>query len=448
MAQSDPLAQGRLSLTLTARHGSKGVDPEAPLPIRNRDGLIYTLGKAAELEHLVVCMYLFAAFSLKREASEGLTGAQLGLVRGWSRELMHIAEQEMLHLALVQNLLTAVGAGPHLGRPNFPVPPRAFPAKIQIALMPFSEAALRHFAFLERPEGYDMADVEEMAALEQAVPLADIEEDQIGPISADFATISHLYRSIEDAMAWLVEQNSEAWLFIGPPRAQATGVHFRFPELVPVTDVASARTAIETIVEQGEGARGDWHAAHFGRLLAILDAFLAARAEDPSFEPTRAVVAARVRPLEDGRPVVLITAPFTVRCMDLLNAVYEVMLLLLARYFAHGDETDDQLAILASVAVTLMEEALAPIGRMVATLPVGDDQPGLSAGPTFEVFYAIDYLLPHRHAAWTLMAERLNEVAAFAVSCRNQCPPALVMELSVIAETLREQAGRLSAAAG
>jgi hypothetical protein len=444
---SNPLEQGRLSLTLTARHGAKGADPDAPLPIRNRDGLIYTLGKAAELEHLVVCQYLFAAFSLKRDASEGLTAQQIALTGGWYRELMHIAEQEMLHLALVQNLLTAVGAGPHLGRPNFPVPPRAFPARIQILLMPFGEASLRHFAFLERPEGHAIEDAEELAAIEEATPLPDIEADAIGPIAADFQTISHLYRSLEDALAWLVVQNSEEWLFIGPPRAQARGDVFRFPELVPVTDLASARRAIDTIVEQGEGARGEWKKAHFGRILAMLDGFLAAKAADPTFDPTRPVLAARVRPLEDGRPFPLISASFTVRCMDLLNAVYEVTLLLLARFFAHGEETDDQLATLADVAVTLMEEALAPIGRMVATLPIGDDHPGMTAGPTFETFYAIDYLIPHKQAAWKLMAERLNEVAAFAVSCRNQCPPALVLELSVIAEGLREQAGKLSAAA-
>src|SRR6478672_2942737 len=290
---TNPLEQGRLSLTLTARHGVRGIDPEAPLPIRNRDGLIYTLGKAAELEHLVVCVYLFAAFSLKRETSEGLTAKQAGLTRGWYRELMHIAMQEMLHLALVQNLLTAVGAGPHLGLPNFPVPPRAFPAKIQILLMPFGEAALRHFAFLERPEGHEIADTEELAAIEEAVPLPDVTEDAIGPIAADFNTISHLYRSLEDALEWLVEQNSEEWLFIGPPRAQARGEVFRFPELVPVTDLASARAAIDTIVEQGEGARGEWKKAHFGRILGMLESFLAARGADPNFVPTRPVLAAR-----------------------------------------------------------------------------------------------------------------------------------------------------------
>src|SRR5262249_14088749 len=97
---TNPLDQGRLSLTLTARHGAKEADPDAPLPIRNRDGLIYTLSKAAELEHLVVCMYLFAAFSLKRDPSEGLSAHHAALTRGWYGELMHIAEQEMLHLAL------------------------------------------------------------------------------------------------------------------------------------------------------------------------------------------------------------------------------------------------------------------------------------------------------------------------------------------------------------
>src|SRR3954454_4594002 len=174
----DALEQGRLSLTLTARHGTKGIDPEAPLPIRNRDGLIYTLGKAAELEHLVVCMYLFAAFSLKRDTSEGLTAEQAALTSAWYRELMHIAEQEMLHLALVQNLLTSVGAGPHLARPNFPVPPRAFPARIQIVLMTFGEEALRHFAFLERPEGEPLEDIETFtAALGRAQPLPDVDED-------------------------------------------------------------------------------------------------------------------------------------------------------------------------------------------------------------------------------------------------------------------------------
>jgi hypothetical protein len=448
MAQPhDPLESGRLTHTLATRHVVGSLDPEAPLPIPHRDALIYTLGKAAELEHLVICQYLFTAFSLKRDSGEGLTADQLNLARRWSHELMEIAEQEMLHLALVQNLLTAIGAGPHFGRPNFPVPPRAFPARIQIVLMPFGEPALRHFAFLERPEGMAVDDFEGMAALDEVAALPMTHEDEIGPIVPDFQTISHLYRSIEDAFSDLAGKWGEEALFIGPVRAQATGDDFQFPELVPVTDLDSAKRAIDTIVEQGEGARGEWRQAHFGRLLSILDEFVAARDADATFQPARPVLAARVRPGEDGAPVPLITEHFTVRCMDLLNAIYEVTVLLLARYFAHADETDEQLAVLADVAVELMEDGLAKVGRMVTGLPIGNDHPGFTAGPTFEVFYATDYLLPHRQAAWRLIVERLNEVADFATSCKNQCPPGLMGQLAIVAEKLREQAARLAAAA-
>ena len=143
----------------------------------------------------------------------------------------------------------------------------------------------------------------------------------------------------------------------------------------------------------------------------------------------------------------LITAPFSVRCTDLLNATYEILLQLLARYFAHSDESDEQLDTLARVAMELMEDAVAPLGRIVTRLPVGDDHPGRTVGPSFELFYATDYLLPHRAAAWQLMVERLEEVAAFALSCRHECPPQLTIELAKVSDSLREQAARLKSAA-
>ena len=275
----------------------------------------------------------------------------------------------------------------------------------------------------------------------------EIDADAVGPIVSDFETISHLYRSIEDGLAGLAQRMGEDRLFIGPRDAQATGDHFRMDELVPVTDLASARQAIGTIVEQGEGARGDWREAHFGRLVQMLEEFLAVRSVDAAFDPSRPVLLSRVRPLESGEPMPLITAPFSVRCTDLLNATYEIVLQLLARYFAHSDESDEQLDVLARVAMELMAHAVAPLGRMVTRLPVGDEYPGRTVGPSFELFYATDYLLPHRGAAWQLMVERLEEVAAFALSCRHECPPALTIELAKVSDNLREEAARLKAAA-
>ena len=81
-------------------------------------------------------------------------------------------------------------------------------------------------------------------------------EDEIGPRLQDFATIGELYRAIELGLDRLAERLGEARLFLGPPEAQAVVGHFPFSSLVAVTDLASAHQAIDTIVEQGEGARG------------------------------------------------------------------------------------------------------------------------------------------------------------------------------------------------
>ena len=333
--RSAPGPHGPLANVLAVRGGKRG----GGAGLEHREALIYTLGKAAELEHLIMLQYLFAAFSLKQHVSEGLSEEALVAVQRWRTTLLSIGEQEMLHLALVQNLLTAVGAAPRLARPNFPMPAYSYPAGVRIELLPFGEAALRHFAFLERPEGMDVEDAEGFAAIEQAVALPHDEGDEIVPHLQEFDTIGQLYRSIQAGLEHLAGRLGPERLFIGPADAQATEEHFRWEELVAVTDLASAQRAIDTIVEQGEGARGEWRDAHFGRLLGILDEYLAIKRADPSFEPARPVVAANVRQQATGVPMPLITDPGTARCMDLLNVVYEVLLQLLSRYFAHTDES-------------------------------------------------------------------------------------------------------------
>src|SRR3954471_20601355 len=116
---SDPTrsaGRGRLAELLATRGGR--AEPEEPFVIKHREALIYMLCQAAELEHGIMCQYLFAAFSLKQRVDEGLTPGQLEVVTRWRRSIAHVATEEMLHLALVQNVLSAIGAAPHLTRPN------------------------------------------------------------------------------------------------------------------------------------------------------------------------------------------------------------------------------------------------------------------------------------------------------------------------------------------
>ena len=385
-----------------------GVEPS--LRVERREELVWLLAQACELEHGLMCEYLFAQFTLKRSRDEGLSGEQLAKVVAWEQVLIDVIKQEMLHLALTTNLLTAIGAAPHLHRPNFPILSRWYPPGVQIALVPFGEQALRHFIYLERPEGMGLADAEGFAALGQAQPLTS--GDELMAVPEDYQTVGHLYRGIEHGLERLVERHGEDGVFIGPPEAQATTEVFEWPELTAVTDLASAKAAIELIVEQGEGARGDWRNAHFGKFVALLDDYLAARAADPGFEPARPVEPASARrPPDVEADLVTIGDPLTAQVVDLFNAIYETTLQTLSRYFVHSGETDGQVTVLATTAKHLMNWVMRPLGSLLTTLPVGPERPGVLAGPAFEIVQPSFYVLPHQEAAWRIVAERLEQLA-------------------------------------
>jgi hypothetical protein len=177
-----------------------------------------------------MCQYLYAAFSLKQTTDEGLTESQLGTVERWRKTLSYIATQEMLHLALVQNLLSAVGAAPHLERPNLPQPAGHYPPGVILTLLPFGEAALRHFMFLERPEGMDLADATGLEAVERAAPV--MQDGDIVPRLQDFATVGHLYRSIEGHQAPM-RQIRRAMAFCRACRGPSKREAFRLAHLGP-----------------------------------------------------------------------------------------------------------------------------------------------------------------------------------------------------------------------
>jgi hypothetical protein len=436
-----PLPRGRLAQVIATRGGL--APPEAPFVIEHREALYYMLCEAAELEHGIMCQYLFAAFSLKQSAGEGLTADEAVRVQSWHKTISRIATQEMLHLALVQNLLSAIGGAPHLSRPNFPHPARHYPAGVHLALRPFGEQALQHFMFLERPEGMALDDADGMVAFSRAAPL--MHAGDIVARGQDFATIGHLYRSIEAGIARLAGKFGEQWLFCGPPRAQATRQYFGWPELIAVTDVASAQRAIDEILEQGEGPRGHWRDAHFGQFVQILDEYGSLRAANPAFDPARPVVTVNVRPGEREVDTPLATDPLTARVMDLFNVCYETLLLTLQRFFAHTEETDAQLKALADVSVNLMVQALKPLGELITTLPAGLEYPGKTAGASFELFYETDCVLPHRNAAWLLLAERIQQAAAFCGQILSGAPGSAADRLRVVRDGLDEIARSLAA---
>ena len=414
-------------------------EKEKPVIIKNREELLFLLSEAATLEHMVMCQYLFASFSLKRGTEEGLTASQFEAVNRWDQTISSVAVQEMLHLSLANNLLTAIGGAPYLKHPNFPQRAKYFPSGVQMILMPFGDKALRHFLYLERPEGMILKDAPGFEVHSAPVPAT--VGDEIVPEEQSYTTVGHLYRGIEEGIKYLAKKIGEKQLFIGPETAQATQEYFGWKELVTVRDLSSAVEAIETIVVEGEGARGNWEEAHYGKFYKTFQEFHEFKKNDPHFDPARPVVPAYSVPPSDVENYEMITDPVTCEVAELFNASYEILLQLLSRFFLHTDTTRAELKALSDTAIDSMFNVIEPLGRLVTTLPVGKNQPGKTAGPCFEM-YRREYILPHKHAAWMIVHERLLELSAFSHEIAKKQPS--LTQLETVGDSLSHHADLLA----
>ena len=397
---------------------------ETRIVVAHREHLWWLLAEASQLEHMIMCQYLFAQFSLKNGTSDGLTAEQAEAVTRWRNTLHGIAVDEMLHLALVANLMTAIGAAPVFGRPNFPQRSGYFPSGVQMDLLPFGEQALRHFLYLERPEGMELQDAE--GFVPSAPPRELVQADESLPRGQEFATIGHLYRGIAEGLRSLTSRMGERAVFVGSPRAQATPELLHWPKLIAVTNLSSALAAVEEIIEQGEGARGEWRTAHYGKFLTIWQEYHDVRRQDQSFEPARAVLPAYTRqPFDIAAPQPIITDQMNHQVAELAGMAYELVLLLLTRFFTHTDETEQQLSALIGAAISMMGGVLRPLATTLTTLPVGPPHQGRTAGFTFEMYYALGNMVPWREPAWALLHERMALLTQRCAGIADGAPEAV-----------------------
>jgi CDGSH-type Zn-finger protein/uncharacterized Fe-S cluster protein YjdI len=378
--------------------------------VQDREELIYLLCEAAEFEHTVMCSYLYAQWTLKRDESEGVTAAELAAIERWSRSLAQVAREEMLHLSLVNNLLAAIGAAPHLWRPAFPVRPGHFPADVVMNLAPFCEATLDHFMFIERPEGIALVDgagFGHAAHYERAV-----RRGLLSPAPQDYLSQGHLYHGVLQGLARLVDQLGEERVFVGHGEAQVGIEAFPLPGLFRITDLASARSAVEAIVLQGEGAPAHRENSHFARFEAVRRELAQLRAVRPAFEPARPVVRNPVLGAtgipRDGARII---EPVAAQVVDLGNAIYALMIRTLSQVLAPAPLPSELRVELAGT-TTAMMSVMERVADAATRLPADSTCPGSNAALNFELPGSSGQLV--QQCAAQILGERAAELAAAA----------------------------------
>ncbi|HEY6327469.1 MAG TPA: ferritin-like domain-containing protein [Candidatus Cybelea sp.] len=417
-------------------------------PVETREELLYLLTRASELEHDLACSYLYAGYSIKMRPDEGgLTHDETIAIRKWKRRIAQVAVEEMLHLGQVSNILTAVGGAPHFARSNFPLPASTFPFGIAITLEPLSPSLLERFVCYEFPEE-GVLSREQMAEYEpilKRTAAADRLEmirlqNSVEPYDVDFRTVGEFYHKIETAFDRIPADR----LFIGNPAAQANPQYLDLPkELVRVVDADSARRAIEMIVEQGESPSAHHPDAHFvvfdGIRREYEELTAKARAEGRVFEPFRRMIEnPSTRGIGGVAGTNRITDAVAQELAGLFNSTYGLMLMMLARFFAHGDETEDEWRLLARGTLRIMASVLRPLGEALAKTPAGPEYPGRVAGPTFG-FTGHIHLLSHKNAAWIYFLERLYDLSMRLTRLADEASlPQEVQEAAAALESVAE----------
>src|SRR3569833_1927222 len=190
-------------------------DVAAPAMRITREHALHALYEAAELEHNLMCTYLYAAFSLKDGEADGLSTEEAGAVKRWRGVLINVAVEEMGHLTAVWNITSALGGAPRVGRTNFPRDPGSLPAGIVVKLAPFNRATLQHNNKLERPHGSTERDGEGFAYERAYTRGSDVV--RLVPMGINYETVGDFYAALSNGLREIVARWGEDVAFDGAP---------------------------------------------------------------------------------------------------------------------------------------------------------------------------------------------------------------------------------------
>ena len=412
-------------------------DVAAKKRVVTRELALHALYEAAELEHNLMCTYLYAAFSLKDGVAEGLAPDEAEAVSRWRQKLIRVAVEEMQHLAAVWNITSALGGSPRFGRTNFPLDPGLLPAGIVVKLAPFSPETLQHFVFLERPRGSAEQDGEGFVYERNYIRGSDYA--RLTPMGLNYDTVGDFYAALSEGLKLMVAQYGEAVAFAGDPALQLSQNEINMAGCKPVICAKTALAAFDAIVVQGEGAPADSVDSHYQKFLAIREEYRALKAKNPDFSPafpaaTNPVMRRPPRP--EGR--VWLENPEVIAVVDLANAAYGLMLRLLAYAYAlPGPSAEKSLS--ADLAIGLMQ-AVVPLAERAARLPAGPSNPHCNGGLSF-IALRDSAAFPPGSAARRFFVERFSQLADAGAALRS-CGDARALAAADLLAKLSKRATR------
>lgn len=339
--------------------------------------LFRLLQTAMELELSTIPPYFTALTSIHPRANREAAG----LIRS-------VMMEEMLHMTLVGNLVSSLGGKVRLGRENVPSYPlrmtfegiqfkdRAF----EVNLEAFSPAAINTFLQIELPT--------ELATRSKAMV-------EFSEIDVPGITIGAFYEDIIARLERMCREFPESEVFCGNPALQVNPQFYWGSGGAPViiTSLATAKEALEEVIEQGEGggasiydpdehyADTQYDLAHYFRFNEIAQGRKYQPGDTPDQPPSgeplevdyKAVYPIKRNPRSaDYAPGSRLAA-----LNDQFNRTYTVMLGEIAEAF-NGVPHSLYDAIINGM------HALTPIAGEMMQMPIDGDPEGAHGAPSFE----------------------------------------------------------------
>jgi CDGSH-type Zn-finger protein/uncharacterized Fe-S cluster protein YjdI len=398
-----------------------------------REQLVHQLYEAAELEHNLMCTYLYAAFSLRAGTDEGLSTVEAEATGRWRRAILKVAVEEMGHLTAVWNITAALGGSPRFGRLNFPLDPGSLPANVIVRLAPFSEEVLQHFIYLERPTHSEEADGAGFTA-EWKFTRGDA-RPRVTPMPTDYETVGEFYETLSKNLEAFVTRVGEKAAFCGDRNLQISRKEMDFQGCDPVICSKTALRAFDAIISQGEGASKENVDSHYSRFIAIREELKLLQAANPQFQPAHPAAVNPVlrRPVRTGARVWLENEEVAAT-VDVANSAYMLMLRLISHSYL-VPRPHPAKALCIDLGLGLMR-AMSSLAERAARLPAGPSNPECNGGMSFTALRDAAPL-PPGVSAGKFFLERLRELTAGVTALAANGDARVVQALRILNDLLQ-----------